>query len=1078
MPSLNFDQLIFLCFLIVNIVIGLYSARGVKNLKQYAVGDGDFSTIVIAATLVATWISGSFFVNALSETYSDGLYYLWSTSGNVVFFFIMAYIFAPRLGEFIGSLSIAQAMGNLYGKKVRILTAVISSIGSGGLIAAQLNVAGMLIEYGLGIPSIYGVLIAGIIIGIYSALGGIKSVTFTDVIQLITFGTIIPVLAFIVFQSLSSTDILINTFKHNELFNYKEVFDFSRLKSFNFLLLFIYFSYPDFFPAIFQRVAMAKNIMQIKKSFLMAGIVCFFISTAISLIGIFLLSTNGELNPKELLPYLFSNYTYIGLKGLILAGVMSMVMSTADSCINSTSVILIHDFLKPLTLKSKFINNELFATKISAIFVTVLALTISIMGDKNLLKLVLSTQSIYLPMVSVPFILAVFGFRTSGKAVLATMCCALGIVVYLKCMNYPSIQVMFIGVFSSAFNLFFFHYCFKQPGGWVGIKDPSALLLLRAERKKSRDKFIEEVKNFNFMNFLKKSTSKQEHMYIVLSLFSLVIVYSMIFTLPKNLATSYDSIIKIIYPTMTFAITTLLSFPLWPKFMKNSQAIVVVWNAVIFYVLVFGSIFFAIISNFAPIQLMLIATNLILVSMLVRWQLFFSMIILAVVAVSQLLKFYLGNHIEVINLHYIEFKMSYFLVLISAILVTFSKPKQESEDNLEQKVQERTTELAKALAAKTEFLNNMSHEMRSPVNGFANISRELYQNWHQIPEEQKLADMKMVANTATRLSSLIANLLDLNQFSQNNITFTYKKIDFVQLMNESITEAKILNNIKIHFVVSSQDSQIIADEEKMQQVLYNLFANAIKFSPQDSKIDIAIFNAELEYKDNQFRVGVYFSITDQGMGIPHTQLQEIFEPFVISAFSKNKAGGTGLGLALVKEIIKAHKGHVWATNNPASGAIFHILLPQNPENAPEHIVSYKIMEPEQSPPQQEVSDKLNIVVIDDEEFNIRALTMMLTHAGHKVFSCLGGVEGLRFLQETQEKIDIVLLDLMMGDMYGLNVLELIKADPKLAKIAVILQTGTSDMREINKAYEMGIACYIHKPFTTKAVLEAIKKVTK
>jgi Na+/proline symporter/signal transduction histidine kinase len=947
----NIDSVIFFIFLLINIVIGLYSARGVNSLKQYAVGDGNFSTMAIAATLVATWISGSFFIYTLSETYSHGLYYVWTTTiGGSLFFLITAYIFAPRMAEFIGNLSIASAMGNLYGKNVRIITAIVSFIGSGGFIAAQLNVAGMLIEYGFGIPSFYGIFIAGTIIGIYSALGGIKSVTFTDIIQLITFSAIIPILAFVVFQALSSTDLLLNTLKTNKLFDYKEVFDFTKLKSFNYLLLFIYFCFPSFSAQSFQRIAMAKNTKQIKQSFLIAGGVALLISVTFCFIGVLLLSQNNNLNSQELFSYILSNYTYVGLKGLILAGVMAMVMSTADSCINSTAVIFVHDFLTPL--RSKFVDNELFDTKIATIFITVLSLAISILGDQNLLKLVLSTKNFYIPMVTVPFVLAVFGFRTSGKAVLFAMFCALGTVIYLKFMNFDSVQVMFIGVLISSSALFFAHYLGKQPGGWVGIKDPSPLLLIKEERRKAKRKFIKDIKNFSFVSFLKKSTSDQEYMYVVLSFFCLIIVYSMVFTIQKHLADSYEVIIKIVYPTMVFAITALLSYPLWPKLMKNSNCIIYVWNFVIFYVLVFGSIFFAIISNFAPIQLVLVTTNLILVSMLIRWQLFCTMLLLGVVIAIQLIKYYLGQEDNMLNLNHIEFKISYFVVLIAAIIVTFLKPKQESSDVLEQKVKERTKELEKALAAKTEFLNNMSHEMHSPVHGFTNISRLLYDNWHNISEEEKIANMKIVADTAERLSSLITNLLDLTKFSQYKMLLEYQQIDFAELVNDIVAEARILyadkKNININLKNNAYDTNIRADDERMQQVLRNVFVNAIKFSPNDSKIEVSLINVALEYNNNKKINGLYFKIQDQGVGIPDIELKEIFEPFTISSFTKTRAGGTGLGLAIVSEIIKAHKAHIWATNNEGQGATFHILIPSNPQQSPDKLISYKVIEKDQN----------------------------------------------------------------------------------------------------------------------------------
>ena len=574
MGAFNIDSAIFVVFLVVNIFLGIYSARGVKTIKEYAVGDGKFSSMVIAATLIATWISGSGFITDLSETYRDGLYYIFANVGYFLFFFIIAYWFAPRLGEFIGKLSIADAMGSLYGDKVRTITAIASCIGSGGLIAAQLNVAGMLMEYAINIPTTYGVLIAAIIVGMYSALGGVKAVTFTDVIQVLTFGIIIPFVALVIFKSVITSGGFINIVQDNPQFDYKKVFDFSQEKSFNFLLLFLYFAFPDFSPAIFQRVAMAKNTLQISKSFIIAGFGVFFMIFTVSLISFFIISGKPDIKSGDLLRYLLTQYGHVGLTGLILSGIMAMVMSTADSFINSTSVILVHDLLKPLAAKSRFnifcINNELLAAKIASIFITALAVVISILGDKNLLKLTLSTSAIYVPLVLVPFLADVFGFRTSGLSVLIAMFFAFISIITLKILNYDSVQVMFISMGVSAFCLFFFHYILRQPGGFVGIKDPEPLNLIRRNRKKKIFDLVENIRTLRFLQTFKDHTPSNDYSYVLLGFFCLVTSYILFFTLDSSILNEYNIAVRAIYFVILSAIVALVCHPFWSKRLKEN----------------------------------------------------------------------------------------------------------------------------------------------------------------------------------------------------------------------------------------------------------------------------------------------------------------------------------------------------------------------------------------------------------------------------------------------------------------------------------------------------------------------------
>lgn len=187
------DHIIFFGFLILNIIFGLKSSKGIATISQYAIGDRNFSTGTLVATIVATWIGGGFFSSVITETYTNGLSFIFiSLAENVLCFFVIAYFFIPRMGQFLGKLSIAEAMGELYGNKVRLITAISGIIGVCGIIAIQFKVAGLVFEYLLNMPKFQGIFLIGVVVILYSTMGGIKSVTFTDMIQFLTFGTINP----------------------------------------------------------------------------------------------------------------------------------------------------------------------------------------------------------------------------------------------------------------------------------------------------------------------------------------------------------------------------------------------------------------------------------------------------------------------------------------------------------------------------------------------------------------------------------------------------------------------------------------------------------------------------------------------------------------------------------------------------------------------------------------------------------------------------------------------------------------------------------------------------------------------
>ena len=922
--SLNIDSTIFLVFIIVNLVVGLFYGFGIKNIKEYAIGNRNFSTMTIAATLVATWISGSTFFTNLSQTYNNGLYYIWAITGASLGLLLIAWFFAPRLSEFMGKISIAEAMGDLFGKKVRIITAISGCIGTTGIMAAQLKVSGLLFEYSFGVPGVYGVLIGSAIVAIYTTFGGIKSVTFTDVIQLFTFGTVIPTLAFFIFANLDSIDVVTDNIKNNPIFDYKEVFDFSNPKAFTYLFLFFIWLAPGFEPAIFQRISMAKNTLQVRNSFVIASVTCLTIIFIMSFISILILSTNPGLSSKDLLKFVIFEYSYTGFRGLTLIGIMAMVMSTVDSYINSTAVLFIHDICKPL--KIKFNNNELTATRIASFVITLIALILALSSD-NLLKLMISGASFYMPVVTVPFIMALCGFRSTAKSVLIAMFAGIFTVIlwmiFLPDCNIDSlIPAMFV-------NLVFLlgsHYLLRQSGGWVGIQDEVPLQELRKQRKIFFYKFFKMIVEFKLFKFLQKNTPTAEYTYVSVSLFCIISIFATIYAIPKEVQNHYKDLIGFIFPSSLILTTLLMSYPLWPKFLREKNVIVVIWNLVVFYILVCSGFLFVIISNFAPTQMMIFMVNLIILAVVVRWKLALLLMIMGIFITTKLFKIYIGEAIITENLLSFKFEVSYVLLLMSAIMVAFFKPQQEKQELADEKIDllgeqayDREDELKRLLKLKSEFLNNLSHEIRTPITGVVSLSQSLYELYDELNESQRLEITRSIAKNSKRLNSLMENILDLSKLSSftYELNLTYVNLSTLLYNRLDVCKRLYLNNKEIEFITNIEPNIVInCDEHYIKSTLDNLIINAITYS-KEGKI---IINLNKRSK-------IHFSIKDEGIGINKLELRDIFDAFVVGSKTSTNAGGRGVGLALCLRAIKLHGGNIWAESDGRKGSIFCFDLP-------------------------------------------------------------------------------------------------------------------------------------------------------
>lgn len=194
--SHNIDIIIILSFLAINLAAGLYFGKGIKNIKEYAVGNRNFSTATIAATLIATWLAADSFSWTAIEVYKQGLYFVIPAIGESLMFFIIAFFYAPRMGEFLGKLSVAEAISSIYGNRVRMITAIFGIFPAIGIVAMQFVVLAMLVSHFLSVSVLYATVISSVIVITYSTFGGIQAVTFTDMIKFFVFAIVVPMTAF------------------------------------------------------------------------------------------------------------------------------------------------------------------------------------------------------------------------------------------------------------------------------------------------------------------------------------------------------------------------------------------------------------------------------------------------------------------------------------------------------------------------------------------------------------------------------------------------------------------------------------------------------------------------------------------------------------------------------------------------------------------------------------------------------------------------------------------------------------------------------------------------------------------
>ena len=925
--NFNIDIAIVIGFLIFNLGVGLYFGRNVQNIKDYALGGRNFSTATLSAAIIATWVGGDNFSLYLSESYTEGLYFILSSFAALAAFLIIGYIYAPRMQEFLGDLTIAESMGKLYGQKVRIITSIFGFIVIASLVSMQFKISATLLSHLLGSSGLYTTIVSAGIVILYSSFGGIRSVTFTDIVQFFTFGTIVPVIALIVWSGIDDVEIIANTVQNNSLFDIGLLLDYETPRFWSFLTLMLLFLIPGFDPSIFQRISMSKDPKQLKKAFTNAAIAVLVVQLLISWISILILSKDSSLSSENLFGYILDNYSYPGLKALFVIGIMTMVMSTADSSLNSGAVMFSHDIALSMNLiKPKY---ELVVSRLASIFLGLIALFMALWFD-NLFDLFIFGYSFYMPVVTVPFTLAVLGFRTSGRTALIAMTC--GFFASLGWMYLDTeVDSVIPGLLVNLIVMLSYHYFCNQPGGWK-----KQLPTSNTEKKTT----ILTLKRFNFFNSCESNLPRNETSYILFAIFSIVLTLSISHTIPIDSESQYSELIYILYFLTLFVAVFFLVLPLWLKKLKDRSFIAVLWFLGLFFTLSFTPSLFVIISKFGHFQLMMFLVSTVVLSMLSRWQFALSIMIFGVCGSFIFFNKYAGVDNAHMDLSKIEFKIIYVIVLISSVLIAFFKPKQEYIEATEERVgtletevadlnekvvhytervEDQSREIERLGATAQRILNNVNHELRLPVGNVMNFAEMLNDGLGKFNEEQLKDLSDEVYKNSNRLSSMILNMLDLATLDARKIELNKIMINFGELVRDRVQLCRkiYLEDKKIDFEMQIEDNIFISvDPNYMRQTVDNLVINAINFSTE------GVIRISVLRKGNV----IEFMISDNGIGIQKEDLYDIFTPFKMGSNAESKAEGRGVGLALCKAAVEAHGGSISAESKGGVGAQFRFVL--------------------------------------------------------------------------------------------------------------------------------------------------------
>lgn len=390
--------------------------------------------------------------------------------------------------------------------------------------------------------------------------------------------------------------------------------------------------------------------------------------------------------------------------------------------------------------------------------------------------------------------------------------------------------------------------------------------------------------------------------------------------------------------------------------------------------------------------------------------------------------------------------------------------------SMEQELVDARIAAEDALHAKSQFLSSVSHELRTPLNGVLGYAQLLHRDLDTREPENK-EYLRGIESCGKHLLNLINDVLDLAKIESGNV----KIISRPNVLKEILSSVSDIVGHRakskgLEFQVELTGNipeKVDVDEVKLRQVLVNLLDNAVKFTEQGT--------VRLDVRADSSSQALKFAVSDTGIGIPPNKLRDVFEPF--RQVNPQDGKGTGLGLAICRRIVDAMGGQLQLQSIVGEGSCFYFEIPLVAVREEEFIdFGADIASPAASAPaQQRIDHGISIIVADDVAVNRQVVIGMLSDIVTDIREAADGLEVIKLLKDRSAKL--VIMDLRMPNMDGMEATRIIKQEMKLDDVVVIMASATTDEEVIAEAREAGCQGFLPKPIGMDELFKAVAEVS-
>lgn len=398
-------------------------------------------------------------------------------------------------------------------------------------------------------------------------------------------------------------------------------------------------------------------------------------------------------------------------------------------------------------------------------------------------------------------------------------------------------------------------------------------------------------------------------------------------------------------------------------------------------------------------------------------------------------------------------------------------------------------ELARAVRLKDQFLANMSHELRTPLNSILGLSEALLEGVFGSLTDKQRQFLQTIEQSGQHLLALIDDILDLSKIESDKIKLELRSVSLATVCASSLNFVKQQAHQKQIQLTCEIDPTIVeieADERRLLQVLVNLLTNAVKFTPDGGQV-------KLDVRMNSLQQAIEFQVTDSGIGIAPENLSQIFQPFIqVDSSLSRRYPGTGLGLSIVQRIVDLHGGSIRVESELGQGSCFTVILPWHPLSYQDNTLLPELLLPENEldhinrtcvnvqPPipataltiaATESFQAPRVLLAEDNEANIKTLISYLEIHNFQILLARNGLEAVQ--RAKQDRPNLILMDIQMPVMDGLEATRQIRADARTCAIPIIALTALAMPGDLDRCLDAGANAYLAKPVRLKQLLEVV-----